>query len=134
MKKIFKLFLFTVFFCQPMYVGYAQQAACENEFIITKTKNKKESAGAVKEDIGTLLESCHQQVSKNMIELAKIQQQIFDKIKDLVGACDVSSTEKSVFDGSIVQLKEQRCKLQAFHQELLQQQQKFQSFPSCFSK
>lgn len=102
----------------------------ENEFI--KVKPKKELSASVKEDIGCELELLSRQISKNIIELAQVQQQVFDKIKDLMGASDDSLTGKSVFNGSTIQLKEQRHKLKHFHQKLLQQQQDSQSFLSCF--
>ena len=130
MRKNFRLILLMAILCQSMHLGSVQEVVGENEFVVTKPKNKKESVGSIKEDIAATLEACHQQTSKNIIELAKIQQKTFDKIKDLVGACDVN--EKSVFDGSIAQLKEQRYKLQAFHQKLLQQQEELQSFLACF--
>jgi len=132
MNKFFKNLFFAVVFCPSIYLGSVQEPAAQNEFVVTRAKSKKESASSVKEDIAITLEMCHQQISKNIIELAKIQQQTFDKIKDLVGVCDASSNEKSVFDGSTVQLKEQRHKLKAFHHKLVQQQEELQHFLACF--
>ena len=130
MKKNLFFAALMVISLQETFVGSTDDKETMNEFVVVKNKNKKESAGAVKEEIGETLELCLRQMSNNIVQQAKVQQQIFDKIKDLVGACD--QTDKSVFDGSTVQLKEQRHKLQAFHQKLVQQQEELQKFLACF--
>lgn len=101
-----------------------------NEFI--KLKQKKESSTSVKEDIGCELELLLRQMNKNSIDMARVQDQIFDKIKDLMGSSDDLLDGRSVFDKSTTELKEQRHKLKHFHQKLLQQQQDLQNFLSCF--
>ena len=132
MKKKLLLALCVAVVSEFNFIDCAQEKILENEFVVVKKKIKKESVATVKEDIGQELELSLRQVNKNIAELADLQEKIFDKIKDLVGACDGDAHKKSVFDGSIVELQEQRHQLKKFHQKLLQQQDDVQSFLSCF--
>jgi len=127
-KKLFLIISFFVF-SNSIFFNAAQEKKSDNKFVVTKVKTKKESSAHIKEDIALSLQACHEQISKNIAKLAQVQQQIFDKIKDLVGACD---SEKSVFDGSVIELKEQRHKLNIFHEKLILQQEELQSFLTCF--
>lgn len=116
--------------CQ-LTIGVAQPEEPENEFVVKK-KNKKELAVNVKEDIAIELEFELRQVSKNIAELARVQEQIFDKMKDLVGACEDAIDKKSCFSGSTQQLKEQRHKLKIFSEKLARQHDDLQTFVACF--
>lgn len=109
-------------------IGIAEKQSNEQEFIVKK-KSKKESVAMIKEDIGQTLEDCLRQLSKNIVQQAKVQEQIFDKVKDLFAGC---VDESSVFDGSTAKLKEQRQKLQIFHHRMLQQEDDLKNFLACF--
>ena len=130
MKKNLFFAVVMAILLQETFIGSVQESSSANEFVVTKVKSKKETSATVKEEIGETLESCLRQMSHNIVQQAKVQQQIFDKIKDLVGACDDKDT--SAFCGSTAQLKEQRHKLQVFHQKLVQQQEELQKFLACF--
>jgi gamma-glutamylcysteine synthetase len=133
-KKIFYYSFLSVFFmamtCQ-LTIGVAQPEEPENEFVVKK-KNKKELAVNVKEDIAAELEFELRQISKNIAELARVQEQIFDKMKDLVGACEDTLDKKSCFSASTQQLKEQRHKLKIFSEKLVRQYEDLQTFLACF--
>ena len=134
-KKLFYSPFLCIFFmamtCQ-LTIGVAQPEEPENEFVVKK-KNKKELAVNVKEDIAAELEFELRQVSKNIAELARVQEQIFDKMKDLLGACEDATDKKSCFAGSTQQLKEQRHKLKIFSEKLARQHDDLQTFVGCFS-
>ncbi len=90
-----------------------------NEFVVSKkTKEKKEMAASVKEDIAELLESALRQLGKNIQQSVTVQNQLFDKIKEICG------------DGqqSTLQLKELREKLEKHLKKLEEQQAELQSF------
>lgn len=130
-KKVSYNFLLGV--CMAMImtqitIGLSLNDDASSEFVVKK-KTKKESITSIKEDIACELEACLRQINKNIAEQAQLMQQIFDKIKDLLGA---GESEKSVFNGSVQQLKAQRDKLQVFHNKLVQQYQELQTFPGCF--
>lgn len=130
-KKVPHKLLFSicmVMMMTHMTIGLSHNDDVNSEFVVKK-KTKKESVSSLKEDIAGQLELSLRQMSKNIAEQAKVQQQIFDKIKDLLGACE---SEKSVFAGSAEQLKAQRDKLQTFHKKLVQQQDDLQTFLGCF--
>lgn len=130
-KKVSFKLLFVVCMITMMThvtIGLSDNNEASHEFVVKK-KIKKESITSIKEDIACQLELSLRQMSKNIIEQAKVQQQIFDKIKDLLGA---SESEKSVFNGSIEQLKSQRDRLQIFHKKLVGQQEELQAFLACF--
>ena len=84
MKKKLFFIVGTIFLSGSIFFYAAQEKEVSNEFVVTKPKVKKESINNIKEDIAKTLELCHQQVSQNIAELARVQQQVFDKIKDLV--------------------------------------------------
>jgi len=132
MKKKLFFIIGIIFLFDSMFFCAMQEKEVSNEFIITKSKVKKESVNNIKEDIGRSLELCHQQISRNIAKLAQVQQQVFDKIKDLVGACD--GTEKSVFDTTLAQLKEQRHQLKYFYEKLQRHEGELGSFLACFEK
>jgi len=132
MKKSIVFVFCMIFIGASISVCFALDKKIEPTHEFIKIKPKKELSSSVKQDIGCELELLSRQISKNIIELAQIQEQSFDKIKDLMGASDDSLTGKSVFNGSTAELKEQRHKLKHFHQKLLQHQQDLQCFLSCF--
>lgn len=130
-KNVAEYFCICIFFMTMISEstsGVVKDTCNQDEFIVKK-KNKKESPSIVKDDIGELLELSLRQTSKNITELANMQQKIFDKIKDVVGACE---KENSVFAGTAEQLKTQRNKLKVFYDKLLQQEDDLQSFLNCF--
>lgn len=133
-KKLFYYSFLSVFFmamtCQ-LTIGVAQPEEPENEFVVKK-KNKKELAVNVKEDIAAELEFELRQINKNIVELTRVQEQIFDKLKDLLGANDDVLDKKSCFAGSTQQLKEQRHKLKIFSEKLLQHSHDLPTFSTCF--
>ncbi|AXK61095.1 hypothetical protein [Candidatus Chromulinivorax destructor] len=111
-----------------MTIGLSENNEVNSEFVVKK-KTKKESITSIKEDIASELELSLRQISKNIAEQARVQQQIFDKFKDLLGA---GESETSVFGGTVQQLKAQRDKLQVFHNKLVHQYHELQTFPGCF--
>jgi|GEM_PF-1491232 len=131
-KHIFIFCIIIMGFSIQFDCTHDKKIESQNEFVVVKTKNKKELLVSVKEDIACELELLLRQTSKNIAEQAQVQQQIFDKIKDLMGAFDESSSPKTVFAGSTMKLKDQRHKLKMFNQKLLEHQEDLQGFLSCF--
>jgi len=97
------------------------------EFVVVKQPKKKESAAHVKEDIADQLESISRQINKNVRQSSYVQDQLFDKVKELV-----TQSDRSVFSGSTTELKECRCKLKNFYELLERQQADLETFLSCF--
>lgn len=82
-----------------------------SEFV-KKPKQKKESTSQVKEDIVELLESALRQLGKNIQQSVDVQDQIFDKIKEILGDNQMSAD----------QLKALRFRLE-LHLKKLEEQQ-----------
>ena len=90
----------------------------QQEFIKPKTKSKKEIAAQVKQDIADTLECLLRQVGTNIQQSVVVQNQIIDKIKNLV-----EDTAQST-----QQLKETRNKLENYLKKLEEQQADLQNF------
>lgn len=90
-----------------------------NEFVVSKkTKAKKEMAVRVKEDIAELLESALRQLGSNIQQSVIVQNQIFDKIKEILEGSQQSTS----------QLKELRDALEKYLRKFEEQQADLQSF------
>jgi len=111
-------------------IVFSQDKQVGSEFVVVK--KKKESTVHVKEDIGYALEISLRQIGKNITQSVIVQNQIFNKIKDLLGACEKNNDSKSTFDASTAQLKIYRNQLESFYHKLEQQQVELESFLSCF--
>lgn len=110
MKQNIIIFMTSVLFIVPTIFA--------NEFVVKKTKTKKEIAVHVKEDIIELLESSLRQLGRNIQQSVAVQNHIFDMIKNV---CD---------DGqqSTAQLKELRDRLEKYLKKIEEQQVDLQSF------
>jgi uncharacterized protein YpbB len=110
-QKVWYSIIFIIFVVAPMSFA--------NEFVVAKkTKAKKESCVHVKEDIVELLESALRQLGSNIQQSVIVQNQIFDKIKEILGDSQQSTS----------QLKDLREKLEKYLKKIEEQQADLQSF------
>jgi septal ring factor EnvC (AmiA/AmiB activator) len=94
--------------CATMFLA----APLSSSEFIKKPKQKKETTSQVKEDIAELLESALRQLGKNIQQSVDVQDQIFDKIKEILGDNQMSAD----------QLKALRFRLE-LHLKKLEEQQ-----------
>jgi len=100
-------------------MAFCEMLSAGSEFVVCKkTKTKKETAVHVKEDTIELLESSLRQLGCNIKQSVTVQNQIFDKIKEMLEDNQKTTT----------QLKEFRDNLEKYLKKLEEQQVDLQNF------
>ncbi len=98
-----------------MMILFAGFSVCAGNEFIKKPKAKKESVAQVKEEVAELLESVLRQVGQNICQSIDVQNNVFDKIKEIMSdnqlSCEQLKQLRARLEKQLKVLEEQQAQL-----------------------